>query len=254
MAPQQGGGVRPRLSATAWPDAIYAIGDVHGCLGLLRQMERTIAEDAKEIGGEAWIVCLGDYVDRGPNSAGVIDYLLAPQPDGLKRICLAGNHETMMLEHLRDATKAGGWLELGAAETLASYGIDAQSYAGLSRTNRRQILASHIPVEHETFLADLPVSLSVPGAVFVHAGLRAGVPVEEQTESDLLWIRGGFIDRPRTDGPWVVHGHTPVERPEIDGRRIAIDTAAFATGCLSAVRLMAEGPPLVFSTLPEFRA
>ena len=244
-APRQQAEGRLRLSSATWPNAIYAIGDVHGCLDLLRQLEKTIAADAKKLGGEAWIVCLGDYVDRGPKSASVLDYLLAPQPDGLKRICLAGNHETLMLDHLRDASMSGGWLDLGAAETLASYGIDVQSYVGLSRTARKQILASHIPSEHQDFLAELPIVLSLPGATFVHAGLRPGVPLEEQSDDDMLWIRREFLDHPHADGPWIVHGHTPVRQLEIDGKRIAVDTGAFATGRLSAVRLRAKGAPVV---------
>ena len=236
---------RPRLSSATWPAAVYAVGDVHGCLGLLRRMEQAIAADAERIVGEIWIVCLGDYVDRGPNSAGVLDYLLAPQPHGMKRICLAGNHEALMLEHIEEPSDASGWLDLGAHQTLQSYGISADAYSSMNRADRRKMLSSYIPSEHREWLSNLPVLLSLPGAVFVHAGLRPGVPLTKQSEHDMMWIRGGFLDTGRVDGPWVVHGHTPVERPIIDGRRIGVDTAAFATGRLSAVRLLEHGAPIV---------
>ena len=232
------GSARPRLHIPEWPAAVYAIGDVHGCISQLRQLHRTILADAANIEGAKLIVLLGDYVDRGVDSAGVLDFLLSGVPEGFSRICLAGNHEVMMLDHIADPRPGDRWLDFGGFETLISYGIDTSVYMSAGVKDRKGMLQSHIPFQHQSFLRNLPVFLSLPGLVLVHAGIRAGVPLEDQEEDDLLWIRDqGGDEQLEVDGPLLVHGHTPMPEPRITGRNINIDTGAFATGILTAVRI-----------------
>ena len=230
---------RPRLHIPEWPAVVYAIGDVHGCLAQLRLLHQKILADAASIEGTKLIVSLGDYVDRGVDSAGVLDFLLSGVPEGFSRVCLAGNHEVMMLDHIAEPRSADRWLDYGGLETLISYGIDTSAYIASGGRERTGILQSHIPSQHLEFLRKLPVMVRLPGAVLVHAGVRAGVPLEEQDEDDLLWIRGqdGDGQQGATDGPLLIHGHTPTPEPRITGRNINIDTGAFATGILTAVRL-----------------
>lgn len=233
------------LSAPHWPAVVYAIGDIHGCLAELRGLEQRIIADAAAIQGEKWLVYLGDLVDRGPDSVGVLDHLTARPPAGFRRICLAGNHEIMMLAFLANPGSNHDWLEFGGQETLASYGIDTSGFLNLRPRQRRAMLDSHIPEDHVRFLAELPFTLSLPGVVFVHAGLRADVPVDQQSEHDLLWIREEFFNAPPVTGRLVVHGHTPAGQAVILPGRICIDTGAFATGRLTAVRLAPGQPPAI---------
>jgi serine/threonine protein phosphatase 1 len=237
-----------RVTLEQWPDAVYAIGDVHGCLDLLRDLHDQILADASA--QTKLIVMLGDYVDRGPDSAGVLDFLAAPLPPGVRRICLAGNHEAMMLGFLADPTRSG-WLNLGGEETLRSYQIDLDTFLSGNLRVRQQMLHVAIPSDHLAFLHNLPVMLTLPGYVFVHAGLRHGVPLEQQTTNDLLWIREEFhdvVDR-LPAGPFVtVHGHTPAREPILNPRRICVDTGAYVHGRLTAVRLRQDAvPELIFA-------
>lgn len=231
---------RPRLRRDLGNDTIYAIGDVHGCCDLLVAMERSIVADAAERVGRKLIVLLGDMIDRGPASAQVIDHLLAPPPEGFERVCLAGNHEVMMLEFLARPRLDSGWLANGGIETLQSYGIwPAQLEQTRSRSQLSMLLDASIPAQHLTFLARLPAMLIAEPYVLVHAGIRPGIPDDAQQESDLLWSRLVVVQ----EGPGrrVVHGHTPVTVARADGADINIDTGAFATGTLSAVRITSMG-------------
>ena len=236
---------REHLSAPEWPAVVYAIGDVHGCLVELRGLEQRIVEDAADIEGEKWLVYLGDLVDRGPDSVGVLDRLLARPPQGFRRICLAGNHEIMMLGFLENPASQPEWLQFGGQQTLASYGIDAARLLATPARQRRAILDSHVPQDHVEFLAELPLTLSLPGVVFVHAGLRPDVPLDRQAENDLLWIREEFFQAPPLPGRLVVHGHTPARDVVIVPGRICVDTGAFATGRLTAVRLSRDQEPRI---------
>jgi serine/threonine protein phosphatase 1 len=141
-------GTRPRLVAEDWPAAVYAIGDVHGCRGELDVLEAKIADDAGDVQGEKWLVMLGDYVDRGPRSADVLDRLVAAPPRGFRRISIAGNHEIMMLAFLSTPSMESNWLRFGGIETLASYQINIDDLRVASPSRRRQILQSHIPYRY----------------------------------------------------------------------------------------------------------
>lgn len=231
---------RPRLKIK--PEGpIYAIGDVHGCLGALQEIEDAIRTDAA--GANATVIMLGDYVDRGPSSADVLDHLLCPAR-GFRRLCIAGNHEAMMLAFLGKPSAAASWLRLGGAETLASYGIPLDL---LRRPGVRAMLNSHVPEEHVAFIEQLPVAVSAGDWIFVHAGVQPGRPFEAQDDEDLMTRRDG----PEADygalGRTIVHGHTLVARPLLTGSRIAIDTGAYLTGRLTAVRLEPGAAPRFLS-------
>lgn len=247
-APKAAAVGRERLNAEAWPDVVYAIGDVHGCYDELTTLEAMILADAQSQAGEKWIIMLGDYTDRGPNSAAVLDKLCSRPPEGFRRFCLAGNHESMLLDFVANPQSSAVWLQFGGRETLASYGIDVERFLHVSKRRRVQILEGHIPSEHLDFLRGLPVCLSLPGAIFVHAGLRPGVPPERQADTDMQWIREPFLSSNSSEFGLVIHGHTPTPEPEVKTNRIGIDTAAFATSKLTAVRLSEHAQPAYLST------
>ena len=244
---RRSGAVRNQLNIAAWPSALYAVGDVHGCLDQLRALEQLITADGEAIAGEKLIVTLGDYVDRGPDSAGVIDHLMQPLPRGFERVLLGGNHEELMLNAINGLGDED-WLEFGGVETMRSYGIDVALYRSSRPKARQTLLQSHIPQDHLSFLEGLALSLQLEQTVFVHAGIKRNVPIVQQNPNDLVWIRREFLDASPTDGLLVVHGHTPASEPELAPGRIGIDTGAFATGRLTAVRLVEGEAPAFFTT------
>ncbi|WP_192249544.1 metallophosphoesterase family protein [Mesorhizobium caraganae] len=228
---------------------VYAIGDVHGCYKELLSLEEKIPLDGLQFRGRKIIVMLGDYIDRGPQSARVLDHLLAPPPKGFLRVCLAGNHEVAMLNYLDGYLSRDSWLAIGGRETLFSYGVDPERlsslYASSDEVDRR--IREVIPVDHIDFLRSLPVLLCSEKFVFVHAGIRPGIDLVAQDEQDLLNIRDEFFDAAHLLDRFVVHGHTPVDIPRLDGRRLDIDTGAFHTGRLTAVRIADKFGKLIFS-------
>ena len=238
---------RPRLAFHTWPAAVYAIGDVHGCLDQLVALEARIAEDGLNFEGEKWLVTVGDHVDRGPESAGVIAQVMGSAPDGFRRFALMGNHEQMMLDFLGNPAAHAYWLDEGGAETLRSYGIEV-AYPPL-RTSEALCaeLEARFPADHRAFLEALPSYLSLPGWLFVHAGIRPGIPLGMQTDDDLIWIRAPFLTSQLTGGLRVVHGHTPGPDVVVTPHRICVDTQCFRTGKLSAVRVTPDGRTAFFS-------
>lgn len=230
---------RPRLHLDSAPAAIYAVGDVHGCLAPLQRMEEAILADARADGltDDIAVILIGDVVDRGDHSAAVIDHLLAPPPEGITRYCLAGNHELSMSGFLADPTPSAPWLGYGGRETLASYGVPDAQLIRADRRHLRDLVASYVPDEHIAFLAGLPTMITTPHHIFVHAGLRPGVPLERQTDSDLVWFNDRFAATYDDVGRVVVHGHVVVDAPHNGPARIGLDTGCYLTGVLSAVRL-----------------
>lgn len=227
------------------PAAVYVIGDIHGCFALLKQIENEIYTDAKTFPGEKLIVFLGDVVDRGDRSSEVIEHLLSRPPSGFQRICLRGNHEHMMQSFLQRPTWDAPWLEFGGRQTLQSYGIDLLENAR-SRDLRMKI-AALIPDAHLSFLSGLPVSLELPDYYIVHAGVNPDASLHDQTDNDLLWIREPFSSH---NGPFekvIVHGHTPQKTATVTQHKISIDTGAYASGKLSAVRLQTGAEPKIFA-------
>ncbi|MDN5926841.1 MAG: serine/threonine protein phosphatase [Hyphomicrobiales bacterium] len=230
---------RRRIAVEIDDIVVYAIGDVHGCLGELLELEAMIVADSAGLPAGKLIVMLGDYVDRGPSSAQVLDHLTAPPPDGFERLCLAGNHEIAMLDYLEGRISRGEWLRMGASPTLTSYGMDYErlkAIYGIDGDIDGMIRAT-IPSSHRSFLHSLPMMATGGRIVFVHAGIRPERSLDQQTDMDLVTIRSGFFDQAHLLRNYVVHGHTPVDRPARDGKRINIDTGAYYSGRLSAVRI-----------------
>ncbi|MBN9317449.1 MAG: serine/threonine protein phosphatase [Devosia sp.] len=238
---------RVHMLANSRPSLVYAIGDIHGCLAELAVLERMIVADAIDTDGEKWIVTLGDYIDRGPAAAQVVDHLMARPPVGFRRICLAGNHEQMLLDFLEAPRQNVAWLDNGGLETAHSYGLSDLALQK-SPTALAAALVGRMPASHREWLANLPSLLAIPGFVFVHAGLRPGVPLDEQTDDDLMWIREPFLDNPAAGDAVVVHGHTPVAEPIVTASHIGIDTAVAATGRLTALRLDRDNHTSFLST------
>lgn len=228
--------------------AIYAIGDVHGCLAELLAAERRILRDARGIAGPKLIVMLGDYIDRGRQSRQVLEHLLEAPPEGFERVLLCGNHEDLFLDFMEDVRANIKWLQIGGVETLFSYGIDAAHL--LERSNGQQLLAAAVhetvPLRHVELLRSLTGALTVGKVIFVHAGIRPGIDMRDQDDHDLLWIREPFL----RDGPQlpylVVHGHTPAAEPVFGNGRIGIDTAAYQTGKLTVLRVANGKADIIF--------
>ena len=217
---------------------IYVIGDIHGRSDLLDQMVEAIKRDLdKNPAADGLTVTLGDYVDRGPDSRGVLDRL-ARNPFPTKYIALKGNHEELFEAFLNDPSVASQWRRLGGLETLHSYGVSVTAVmVGKGFEEASRALQKAVPEEHLRFLATLKLSMSVGEYFLCHAGVRPGIPLERQRAEDLLWIRDEFLNSRTSFGKVVVHGHTPVASPEVLPTRINIDTGAFATGRLTCLVL-----------------
>jgi len=220
---------------------VYAIGDIHGRLDLLEQVHRGIAKDPAR--GRKLVVYLGDYVDRGPQSREVIELLLAPSPEGWERVFLRGNHEQAMLDYLKDWQVARDWLNFGGKTTLQSYGLRvpyAEDEATLVELQRE--VAAGVPMSHWAFMRLCGTSHAVGDYLFVHAGVRPGIPWDRQLPDDLMWIREVFLNSKADHGKKVVHGHTIRDGVEFRPNRIGIDTGAFMSGVLTC--LVLEGTDL----------
>ncbi len=231
------------IEREAPPPLAYAIGDIHGFYDLFARLEDAILADAKVRGVTPLIVVLGDVVDRGPDSRKVIEHLLTPPEDGVERVTLSGNHEATMAEFLRLPSFTHDWLRYGGAETLGSYGIDIASWSA-SRPRRQDMaeqLARHVPPEHRRFVNDRPYLLRAGNLVFVHADIDRSKSISRQEARVMMWRRPDPAESqdPAPDGLLVVHGHTPGPEAYVSGRRINLDTGAYAGGPLTAGRFVA---------------
>ncbi|MDX1541695.1 MAG: metallophosphoesterase family protein [Geminicoccaceae bacterium] len=231
---------------------IYAIGDIHGRADLLGVLRRQIEEDAQQLtpGTERIVVYMGDYVDRGLESAEVIDALIRHPLEGFRSIHLLGNHDAWLLSFLVDPQVGATWLRYGGDVTLHSYGVrlgtpvdDAEYLVSLQAALRQRLPRSHVD-----FLRSLELSFESGDFLFVHAGVRPGVAVDRQTADDLLWIREPFLSFDRSFGKVVVHGHTVESEPVVRHNRIGIDTGACWTGRLTCL-VLEEGTHRFLSTL-----
>ncbi len=236
----------------------YAIGDIHGHLDKLQALHALIEDDRLATGDRAApVVHIGDLVDRGPDSRGVIDFLIAGQGRGADWVVLKGNHDRMFSGFMADPDHHDArlrrdlwWLHerLGGAETLASYGV-ADAGARLLHDVQAEARMK-VPASHLAYLAALPTHHLRGACLFVHAGVRPGIDLHDQTEDDLLWIRTDFLDDTRDHGALVVHGHTPVDRVTHYGNRLNLDTGAGYGNAMSAVVI--EGAD-VFRLTPKGR-
>lgn len=229
-----------RAPAPTLPEGlrVYAIGDIHGRLDLLRQLAEKISADLRSTAASrVSAVFLGDYVDRGPHSAAVIEEL-ARGAFPVPVVALRGNHEDILLRFLEDESVLDSWRKFGGLETLHSYGVSvADPLRGVGYRAARDAFRRALPESHVAFLKSTQLSASFGDYFFCHAGVRPGVPLELQTTHDLLWIREEFLEYPGTFGKVVVHGHTPTPVPQQRFNRINIDTGAYATSKLTAIVL-----------------
>jgi serine/threonine protein phosphatase 1 len=237
--------------AGAYPPApdgwtIYAIGDIHGRLDLLKAAHRGIdADRRKQDTAQTVEVYLGDYIDRGPQSKEVVSELVA-RATRTSTGFLRGNHEQMLLDFLQGSEVLDQWRAVGAVPTLLSYGLPARLLASdAAEESVREALRQHFPAEHLDFLLATGSYLDMSPYLMVHAGVRPGVRLEHQQAADILGIRNDFLDYEGDLGYFVVHGHTPVLEPDFRPNRINIDTAAFATNRLTCLRIGADGPSVL---------
>ena len=233
---QMGG--QPRiLLLRQFPAAIYAIGDLHGCLSLYNKLEEKIIQDAEDVYGQKLILCLGDVVDRGPETANLLDRLIGPAPVGFQRMVLRGNHEEMMSQFLNDPRRNLNWLSCGGRETLHSYGIfpeGAGSFEDDGSLLTRKIQMA-VPKAHRSFLSGLPHGLVCGRLRFAHAGYDLGLPAERQNSERLVW--GPPEKCNEYDGKnLLVHGHVIVAEVDVLRTRINLDLGAYQTGRLAAMR------------------
>jgi serine/threonine protein phosphatase 1 len=219
---------------------VYAIGDIHGRLDLLERLRSRILDDARSAAGlRKVLVYLGDYIDRGLQSREVIDLLLDRPLTGFTEVHLRGNHEQAMLEFLEDTSGGMAWVQFGGGVTLRGY--DVLLPPGLM-TPQTLLLAQHglqklLPASHLAFLRGLAWSHVEGDYLFVHAGIRPGVPLHRQNPTDLIWIRDEFLSSSVDHGKVVVHGHSISDDVEMRSNRIGIDTGAYFSGRLSCLVL-----------------
>lgn len=250
-------GTQPAFPRGKTGNRCYAIGDVHGCIDQLRDLLGEIERDhaARPPVEKLFVVMVGDLIDRGPDSKGVIDLLRSDPLPFASFIFLAGNHEELFVRILSgEDDLLPRWLLFGGRECALSYGVDEACLLDGAVEDQAAALRAAVPDEHVAFLETFRDGFRFGDYLFVHAGIRPGVPLAEQDISDLRWIREDFLDCPADHGVVVVHGHTIFEEPDDQGNRIGIDTGAYRTGRLTAIGieegdrwyLSVEGEPSYF--------
>jgi serine/threonine protein phosphatase 1 len=225
---------------------IYVIGDIHGRIDLLEELWVRIDRDiSSEPPSEVLEIYLGDYVDRGSASAKVVGRLVK-RPKERKCVFLRGNHEKVLENFLSGQATVDEWCQIGGLETLMSYEIEPDLLRHpMNDDSIRAALVARMPDSHRSFLSNLRNHYSAGAYFFVHAGVRPGVALDKQVENDCLWIREEFLEHDDDFGRIVVHGHSPVSRPELLPNRVNLDTAAYATGRLSCLRISQQGARLL---------
>ncbi len=222
------------------PDGVrvYAISDIHGRADLLQKLFTIIDRNLAALQNKRPIhVFLGDYIDRGPASRETIE-LLIDRHRKYECIFLKGNHEALLFEVLKNPSRLADWRQYGGLPTLTSYGL--RPSLNPSEAEQRDLIAelsNKIPVHHRRFFNNLRTHFVCGDFFFVHAGIRPGIPLDRQTEEDMLWIRDEFLESGDDFEKYVVHGHTPVAVPDIRPNRINIDTGAYATGKLTLLTI-----------------
>ena len=244
---------RPVTRVTSVPDGacVYAIGDIHGRFDLLEQLIKKIEEDTAflTLKQKPTLVFLGDYIDRGLQSRQIIDYFLSDRLAAFETVYLMGNHEEALLNFLQDPNFGEKWAMYGGSETLFSYGLQPPPRS-VGRTSNLAVRDAWVtlwnqfrvslPEEHLSFYRGLKLSHTIGDYVFVHAGLRPGIPLDQQRSEDVLWIREEFLSASGDFEKLVVHGHTPTDAVYRDNRRIGLDTGAYMTGRLTAARFLGQ--------------
>ena len=218
---------------------VYAVGDIHGRLDLLEGLLAQIEADARgRAPAETLIVFLGDLVDRGPDSRGVVERLMDFSKGPVPSRFLMGNHEEVFLRAVGGDLKALRFLlRIGGRATIMSYGIDEQQYRELGFEDLGRLLREKVPGDHVAFLSAFEEMIEIGDYLFVHAGIRPGVDLGAQEGSDLRWIRDDFLRHRDSFGKLVVHGHSITEDIDVRANRIGIDTGAYESGRLTAIGL-----------------
>ena len=229
----------PRAHRVPEGQRVYAIGDIHGRLDLLEQLLAVIeGDDARRGAAKTTMIFLGDLVDRGPDSAGVVERLLHFSRGAVVTRFLMGNHEEVFLRAVKGDTRALRLLiRIGGRETIFSYGVSREDYRNLDFEDLAALLRDKVPAEHVEFLSTFERSIEIGDYLFVHAGLRPGVAIADQSVSDLRWIRDDFLRHRESFGKLVIHGHSITDEADIRSNRIGIDTGAYSTGRLTAIGL-----------------
>lgn len=231
---------QPIPSGFRAPDGlrIYAVGDIHGCNDLLRDKLAAIDADmAARPGVEALRIFIGDYIDRGPDSRGVVEMLIEL---GRRERCvfLRGNHEVLLLDFPQNPKLMPAWRSVGGLHTLASYGIASSPEPDPTEAlHLANVFESTLPDSHRDFYRDLAISHAAGDLYFVHAGVRPGIALGAQSVADRTWIRHEFLGHEGLFEKLIIHGHTPAPEPEIRPNRINIDTLAFSSGRLTCIWL-----------------
>ena len=230
----------PRTGFVPSGTCVYAIGDIHGRVDLLRALHAQIAADAEQrTASRKVVVYIGDYIDRGADSREVIDLLLDEPLAGFEPVYLRGNHEQALLDFYQDTAITPAWLSYGGDATLYSYHV-ASPAPGDSADRLLQAQSefkAKLPPRHLAFYRALALHHREGDYLFVHAGIRPGVALESQTAQDLMWIREAFLRSPADHGYIVVHGHSITSRPDSKPNRIGIDTGAYASNVLTCLRI-----------------
>jgi len=238
---------QPRAYPPA-PDGltIFAVGDIHGRSDLLSALHQRIDEQSADIPLQQTLeVYLGDYVDRGSDSAGVID-MLVERSETRNVVFIRGNHEELLCDFLEDRITIDIWKALGGIETLRSYGVSLKDLSNESAS--RAALGRFrtlLPASHNMFFRSLRPCFQIGDYLFVHAGVKPGVALEQQSEKTMMWIRDEFLSYKGQFGYIIVHGHTPVAEPDLRPNRINIDTGAYATNKLTCLRIDETGPSVL---------
>jgi serine/threonine protein phosphatase 1 len=232
----------PAAPSPSVPDGkrIYAVGDIHGRLDLLDELlEMIAADDSARTSADTVIIFLGDLVDRGPDSAGVVERLRQLAETDTRLRFLTGNHEEVFYHTMRSAGEEGlkFFCRIGGRETILSYGIPESDYNAMDYPELKAALVDLIPESHLSFLAGFEDMIEIGDYLFVHAGIRPDVPLEQQRPRDLRWIREPFLSHAAPHSRVVVHGHTILPEIDIQPNRIGIDTGAYASGKLTAIGL-----------------
>ena len=245
-------------SAPRIPDGerVFAIGDIHGRLDLFEALMGAIeAEDQQRGPAKTTIILLGDLIDRGPASLGVLALARQWQQErraaGKAMHILMGNHEEMLIHALQRIEVLRQFVQHGGRETLMSFGIDEKTYADASWEELQALMQQVVSQEWIDFIGTFEASLRIGDYAFVHAGIRPGVALDEQTPADLRWIREPFLSSEQAHGSVIVHGHTIADAPEIRRNRIGIDTGAYQSGRLTALLLEGEEKWLLSTVVDE---
>lgn len=243
---------KPERPAGARDHRAYVVGDVHGRLDLLDALLDKIHADIEDRAPcDTVLVFVGDLIDRGPGSAAVVERLRTYRHPNVRPVFLLGNHEEVLLRIIAgDASVIPGWLRFGGAECFRSYGGDPNQLQRMPDTEAIAAVRAVVPDEHVEFLSGFGDTFRFGDYLFVHAGIRPGIPLEQQQQSDLRWIREPFLYDDTDHGFVVVHGHTIAHEVQEKANRIGIDTGAFATGILTALGIEGTDRWFIDTRLP----